>query len=178
MKKMILLSLLTVFFALAGCGFSPSIEVIPPGSRERAREFKVQALHNWHPGLQLAELKGKVVLLVFWATWCGPYRMEMPELIQLYDKYHAQGLEVLGLSTEVQDMRPQGYFNDFISKMGVDYPMALAGTETIADYGIQGIPAVFFIDKKGKVALSFVGVHPKEDFISVIDQLLKETPDR
>ncbi len=59
MKKMILLSLLTVFFALAGCGFSPSIEVIPPGSRERAREFKVQALHNWHPGLQLAESERK-----------------------------------------------------------------------------------------------------------------------
>jgi peroxiredoxin len=100
--------------------------------------------------------------------------MEIPDLIKLYDKYHSKGVEVIGLSSEGQDLKPQDYFKKFISQYGMDYPVGLAGTETLADYGIRGIPASFFIDKQGKVALSFVGVHPEEDFTAAVDQLLKE----
>ncbi len=157
-----------------GCGTSSSIELIPKGSREQAREIKAQSLSDWKPGLDLAGLRGQVVVLDFWATWCGPCRMEIPDLIKLYDKYHSKGVEVLGLSSEGQDMKPQEYFTKFIAQSGMDYPVGLAGMETLTDYGIRGIPATFFIDKQGKVALSFVGVHPAEDFTGAVDQLLKE----
>jgi thiol-disulfide isomerase/thioredoxin len=174
MNKWHWLFLCLVAVLSAGCGSSSSIELIPRGSREQARDIKAQAISAWKPGLDLASLRGQVVVLDFWATWCGPCRMELPDLVKLYDKYHSKGVEIIGLSSEGQDMKPQDYFNKFISQYGMDYPVGLAGTETLADYGIRGIPATFFIDKQGKVALSFVGVHPLEDFVGAVDQLLKE----
>jgi thiol-disulfide isomerase/thioredoxin len=174
MKKsnFILWALFTV--ALTGCGSSSRIDLIPAGSRQPASEIKAQFISGGTPGVTLASLKGKVVILDFWATWCGPCRMEIPDLVKIYEKYHSQGLEMFGLSVEGQDGRPQEYFDKFISQNGINYPLALASLDTLRDYGISPIPTTFFIDKQGKVALSFVGTHSGEDLTGAVESLLKE----
>jgi thiol-disulfide isomerase/thioredoxin len=122
----------------------------------------------------LARLKGKVVVLDFWATWCGPCIMEIPTLVKMYDDYRSKGLELLGLSVEVNDNRPKEFFDQFISAHKINYPIGLANMDTLKNYGISPIPATFFIDKSGRIALSFVGVRPEGDFIGAVEKLLAE----
>src|SRR5579859_6649883 len=110
----------------------------------------------------------------FWATWCGPCRMEIPTLVKMHDAYHDKGLEILGLSVEANDGQPKDFFKQFISNNQINYPIGLASRETLGGYGINPIPATFFVDKSGKIALSFVGVHPEEDFTNAVEALLKE----
>ena len=169
--KFLLASLLV--WGLSGCGKKSTVDLIPPGQRQPALEIKADFLNAPNAG-GLEKLKGKVVVLDFWATWCGPCRMEIPTLVKMYDAYHSKGLELWGLSVELNDAQPKDYFNKFISGFAIQYPVGLASTETLKSYGINPIPTTFFIDKSGKIALSFVGVHPEEDFSYAIERLLAE----
>jgi len=150
-----------------------SVDLIPAASRVSAAEIKAQFL-NAPNSLSLSQTKGKVLIVDFWATWCGPCRMEIPSLVKLYSGYHEKGLELWGLSVEGGDGKPKEYFDKFISDFQIQYPTGLAGTETLKAYGINPIPTTFFIDKTGKIALSFVGVHPEEDFVGAVEKLLAE----
>ena len=173
MKKFVVF-LGMAFWLLAGCGKSGTqVDLISPGNRISATEISARYLNvSDNPSLQT--LKGKVVVLDFWATWCGPCRMEIPTLVKIYDSFHPQGLEILGLSVEANDGQSSDYFHTFISNYGIKYPIGLASMDTIKGYGINPIPTTFFIDKTGKVALSFVGVHPEADFIAAVEKLLSE----
>jgi thiol-disulfide isomerase/thioredoxin len=173
MRK-IILPLLVMGF-LAGCGSSDNgVELIPTGSRTPATEIQADFLNYSGTAPILGQLKGKVVVVDFWATWCGPCRMELPSLVKLYNTYHARGLEILGLSVEVNDGQPKDFFRQFMSKYEINYPVGLASLDTLKNYGINPIPSTFFIDKTGKVALSFVGVHPEDQFTGAIEKLLAE----
>ncbi|HTC22650.1 MAG TPA: TlpA disulfide reductase family protein [bacterium] len=169
-----------VFFAISGfsgCGTNGSsgnnVDLIPPGNRVPATEIKATFL-NASSGLNLAQTRGKLLVVDYWATWCGPCRMEIPTLVKMYDTYHSKGLELWGLSVEGNDGKPDGYFNKFISDYQIQYPVGLASMDTLKAYGINPIPTTFFIDKSGKIALSFVGVHPEGDFVGAIEKLLAE----
>lgn len=170
-EKIFLIGLLMT--CLAGCGKGKGVDLIPPAQRQPATEIKADFL-NSPSGLSLAKTKGKVVVLDFWATWCGPCRMEIPTLVKIYDTYHPKGLEIWGLSVEANDGQSKDYFNKFISNFNIQYPIGLAGSETLKAYGINPIPTTFFIDKSGRIALSFVGVHPEEDFTDAVEKLLTE----
>ena len=160
---------------LAGCGSRGNgVDLIIPANRTAAPEIQADFLNSSGSALTLGQLKGKVVVLDFWATWCGPCRMELPSLVKIYNTYHGKGLEVIGLSVELNDGQSKDYFRQFMGNYAMNYPVGLAGTDTLKNYGINPIPATFFIDKKGKVALSFVGVHPEDQFIGAIEQLLAE----
>jgi len=171
---------LLVAALLAGCGSREPVDLIPVAKRVSAAEVKVDFFNGAPKGVAspsssiLGQMKGKVVILDFWATWCGPCRMEIPSLIKVYNEYHPRGLEVLGLSIEINDGQPRNYFGDFISASGITYPVGLASTETIAAYGINPIPTAFFIDKAGRIALSYVGARPEGDFTAAIEKLLAE----
>jgi thiol-disulfide isomerase/thioredoxin len=174
---------------LVGCGSKGNkVDLIPVSDRVPAAEVKAD-FFNWAathpsatgekkaglpPGPLLAGMKGKVVILDFWATWCGPCRMEIPSLIKIYDEYRSKGLEILGLSIEINDAHPRKYFDDFISASGINYPVGLVSTETISAYGISPIPTTFFLDKSGRVAFSFIGARPEGEFTAVIEKLLAE----
>lgn len=158
-------------FGVSGCVLRPP-ELIPVSQRIAATEISANFINS--PNLRLAKLKGKVVILDFWATWCGPCREELPDLVKLYDTYRSKGLEVIGLTVEAPESQSMDYFNQFIKTFNLDYPIGFSSLDTAKNYGIDPIPTTFFIDKSGKIALSFVGAHPEEHFVPAIEKLLAE----
>lgn len=117
------------------------------------------------------EAKNKVVILDFFATWCGPCRMEIPGFVELYQEYKNQGLEIIGVS---MDSNPPKAIPSFASKYRIDYPIVIADPAVVAAYGgIRGIPTTFIIDRKGNVVKKYVGYVAKNVFEEEIKELLK-----
>lgn len=101
----------------------------------------------------LRAYQGRVVVLNFWATWCGPCQMETPWLVELRQKYQARGVEIIGISVDALD--PDYDAQDiraFIKEHKIKYPIALATQEVVEAYGpISGIPATIVIDRAGQI---------------------------
>lgn len=113
--------------------------------------------------LSLKDYKGKVVLLMFWATWCGPCRMEIPHLIELQNTYGKKGFAVLALSVSDQQQTIER-MTAFVKQAKINYRVALKGESVATQYGgMESIPTAFLIDRSGKLRVKFVGAHPKED---------------
>ena len=102
--------------------------------------------------LNLAAYKGKVVLVDFWATWCGPCREELPNVVAAYEKYHARGFEIVGVSLD-QD---RGALTAFIAGHKMAWPQFFDGkgweNKLAQAYGIHSIPATFLLDGEGRIA--------------------------
>ena len=104
---------------------------------------------------ELASMRGKVVLLDFWATWCGPCKEGMPKMQALHEKYGARGLQVVGISVHEQDAAaPAKYFRE----RGYTYLGLTGGDEVGEAYGVEGIPHLFVIGPDGIVADQVVGM--------------------
>lgn len=104
----------------------------------------------------IAANRGKVVLIDFWATWCGPCRDKLPELLELYERYHSKGLEIIGISLD--DSEAKGglaKLKDFVAKRGLTWPQYHQGSgwesEFSSRWGVDGIPMTFLIDKRGNL---------------------------
>jgi thiol-disulfide isomerase/thioredoxin len=101
--------------------------------------------------VDLTKMRGKVVLIDFWATWCPPCRHIAPDIVALYKKYHGQGLDVIGVSV---DSDRQGLL-DVVQKEGLVWPQYFDGkgadNEVAAKFGIEMFPTLLLIDKKGMV---------------------------
>jgi cytochrome c biogenesis protein CcmG, thiol:disulfide interchange protein DsbE len=104
--------------------------------------------------ITLSQLKGKVVLLDFWATWCGPCKESIPHLIQLYKNYRERGFELVGMNVDKGDGQ---VVRRFILSMDIPYPVVTAPEEVVRSYRVTGIPAAFLIDKDGKIRERMVG---------------------
>lgn len=140
------------------------------GERQPVRDFTLTTVDGRQ--VSLAELKGKVVLLNFWATWCGPCIAELPQLIGLYEKYKRRGAEVLAISIDNKDDRQAVI--DFAKERNLPFP-ALFDDGVAAQFRITAIPANLFIDKQGNLGYRLVGLG-KDTLRSaeiVIDELLK-----
>jgi len=109
--------------------------------------------------LSLADLKGKVVVVNFWATWCPPCREEIPDFVAFYNENRAKGLEIVGVSVDektAQQVKP------FVDQNKMGYPVAMVTEKILRDYGpIQAIPTTFVIDKKGIVRYAQEGMLDK-----------------
>jgi thiol-disulfide isomerase/thioredoxin len=134
-----------------------------------APDFSLKVVDGQGKAMRLSSLQGKAVLLNFWATWCGPCKIEMPWLAELQKKYGPQGLQVVGVT---MDDASEKEIASFASKMGVNYPL-LQGTESVADLygGLEGLPVSFFIDRSGKVSDKIVGLVSE----SVIEDAIKKS---
>jgi len=113
--------------------------------------------------LTLKSLRGHVVLLDFWATWCGPCRMATPTLESLHRKFGGRGLRVVGMS--VDDAHSVGAVPAFIRQFGITYTVTVspaANQAAARAYHAQGIPSQYLIDKKGVVRWSQSGFSPSE----------------
>ena len=106
--------------------------------------------------VSLDSFRGKAVLLNFWATWCGPCKIEMPWLVDLQKKYGSQGLQIVGVA---MDDAGDKEIADFAHKMGVNY-VVLKGTEAVGDKygGIDRLPLTYFLDRNGKVIDETIGL--------------------
>ncbi|HVP38689.1 MAG TPA: TlpA disulfide reductase family protein [Candidatus Saccharimonadales bacterium] len=105
--------------------------------------------------VRLADLKGKVVLVDFWATWCPPCRKEIPHLVTLYQKYKDQGLEVVGLA---DDPRDHAQVAPFVARQKIPYTVAFSAENTADSFGgVVGYPTVFVINRTGQVVQKFIG---------------------
>ena len=104
--------------------------------------------------ITLSKLRGKVVLLDFWATWCAPCRTAIPHLNDLYKAYRTRGLEIIGVSL---DTGSQERVKRFAVSMSIQYPIIMADDNVLKDYGIAPIPTTFLIDRNGHISNKWVG---------------------
>jgi len=99
--------------------------------------------------LSIAQYKGKVVLVDFWATWCGPCMMELPNVLSTYSKYHSKGFEIVGISLD-KDIQA---LKEFIKTKGMPWAQYCDGdvweSKMALNYGVMGIPATYLVDAKG-----------------------------
>ena len=122
--------------------------------------------------ISLASLRGKAVLLNFWATWCGPCKIEMPWLVDLQKKYGPEGLQIVGVAMDDTDDKD---IADFAHKMGVNY-MVLKGSEKVGDLygGVDRLPLTYFVDRSGKVVDEIVGLHSASDIEESVKKTLEQ----
>jgi len=121
--------------------------------------------------VNLADYKGKVVLLNFWATWCGPCKVEIPLFVELQEKYRDRGVVFLGLSVDdpVESLKP------FAEQYKMNYPvLAGIGRDDVQDaFGpVWGIPVTFVISRDGKICKRHMGLPNREQFEKEIESLL------
>jgi len=126
--------------------------------------------------VDLVSFKGEVIIIEFWATWCGPCREEIPVLNQLYRKYKDRGLVVIGVSLDRKE--PQEV-KKFLDQLQVDYINVMGDEEVLERYSqiaklgpIRGIPATFVIDRKGRICQRFLGLTEKGVLEDVIQTVL------
>lgn len=115
-------------------------------------------------------LKGKVVVVDFWATWCGPCVHEIPGYVALQKKYAEKGLVIVGVSV---DQRGEAAVKPFAKKMNINYPLAMATPEIVAAFGdLQSIPTTFLIDREGKIRHRKMGAMDSEAYEKLLVPLL------
>lgn len=132
-----------------------------------APDFKLEDLEG--KPLTLAGARGKVVLLNFWATWCGPCRAEIPDLIELQDKYRGQ-LQVIGLTVDDEDVR---MIQRVVAGAGINYPVAMAPAAVRTQYGgIPALPTSFLLDREGRLVQKHEGLRDPRLYETEIRALL------
>jgi peroxiredoxin len=162
MKRGIIFSLLLVLFLLA---ISDAQSIQP----QKAPNFSLKTYDG--KIVELAKLKGKVVVINFWATWCPPCRAEIPDFIKAYDAYKSKGLEIVGIALD-EDGWPK--VKPFVDKNKISYPIVLGTAEVAQQYGgIEAIPTTFIVDRKGNIVDHQVGMLIKGMLERKIKVLLK-----
>jgi len=170
-----LLFLCLASLGLAGCqqhSASPAPQkeasVAPGEIGSRLPEFSVKDLQG-RP-VSSSDLRGKVVLIDFWATWCGPCKKEMPGYQQLLDRYGAQGFVVIGLKFDT--MKDTEDPVSFAKKLRVRYPLAVATDAIRQKFGdIKGLPTTLLYDRNGILRNKVIGF----EYTSTFEEYLKQT---
>jgi peroxiredoxin len=133
-------------------------------ARRQNADFTLDDLQGkpWH----LRDLRGKVVLVNFWATWCPPCRKEMPDLDALYNKFKGQGFVVLAISDE-----EAAKVSPFISERRISYPVLLDPGRTLNDlFIVEGIPKSFIYDRDGKMVAQSIDMRTRDQFLGMLAQ--------
>jgi cytochrome c biogenesis protein CcmG/thiol:disulfide interchange protein DsbE len=130
--------------------------------------------------VSLASYRGKAVMINFWATWCGPCKIETPWLVELRNQYAAQGFEILGVSTDDIDRDDKQKLSDekkeiarSVEQMHIPYPVLIDGDTLSKPYGgLDEMPTSFFVDRKGTVVAAQLGLTSKDDIEANIHKAL------
>jgi thiol-disulfide isomerase/thioredoxin len=155
------LILLLAAFASSGCS---------KGADSNLPDAPQFSIKGGDESYSLSDFKGKMVILNFWATWCPPCKKEIPDFIELYEKYADKGLVILGVS-----MDQGGWLvtKQFADDWLINYPIAMANRDMLSKYGSpNSIPTTFIITPKGKLANQFVGYRPREVWENEIKKVL------
>jgi cytochrome c biogenesis protein CcmG/thiol:disulfide interchange protein DsbE len=151
---------------------------LSPFKGKPAPEFALEDLSG--KKVSLASYKGKAVLINFWATWCGPCKIETPWLIELRNQYAAQGFEVLGVSTDDLDRDDAQKLSDdkkeiarSVAQLHISYPVLIDGASIATPYGgLDAMPTSFFVDRSGTVVAAQMGLTSKDDIEANIKKAL------
>jgi thiol-disulfide isomerase/thioredoxin len=130
----------------------------------------------------LSSFKGKPLLINFWATWCGPCKLETPWLVELQKEYGPKGFEVVGISTEGDDLQPgdkEGWAQDkaaiarFVKEEHMQYPVLINGDSLAGTYGgLDAMPTSVYVNREGKVIAVQLGITSKEDMVANVEKTL------
>ncbi len=154
---------IAIFFSL-----SVTAAEIPP---KDAADFTLKSLTG--ENLRLREQIGDVILLNFWASWCGPCREEMPELEKLQQKYQALGFKVMGVNVETSPEKAQV----FLKNMKLSFPIVLDSEQTVSKtYQVEAMPTTYLIDRQGKLRFLHKGYEKgtAEEYETQIKKLIRE----
>jgi thiol-disulfide isomerase/thioredoxin len=140
---------------------APVVTAVPLA--DSIRQTKVKTIDGG--SLKLADFKNKVLVVNLWATWCGPCRMEMPDLVKLNNEYKSRGLVVLGVATTYNERDNLAGVKEFVKAQKVDYKVlwddgALAEPLKQTVNGRNNIPQSFVISRDGKITRHFIGFNP------------------
>lgn len=146
------------------------VDQVTPRGANKAVDF------TWKDGAKAVSFsevtKGKVVLLNIWATWCGPCRRELPDLVALSEEMASKGVVIVGVSLDEKEPRLQNV-KTFVEKMGIPYLNVIDNLKIADAYGgIQSIPTTFIIDRQGNIVQKIIGMQSKENFRAAITKAL------
>ena len=128
---------------------------------------------NSGKNIKLSELRGQVVMINFWASWCGPCRQEMPLLDQLYKRYQPMGFTLLGVNVEEDSSAA----DKILKEIPVSFPVLYDNKSKVSEsYQVQAMPSTFLIDRDGKLRYLHKGYRPgtEEDYQKQIRELIRE----
>jgi cytochrome c biogenesis protein CcmG/thiol:disulfide interchange protein DsbE len=174
--------------ALASASHADLIPVAPgdvpldasPLMGKPAPQFTLEDLKG--DKVSLSSFKGKPLLINFWATWCGPCKIETPWLVELQNEYASQGFQIIGISTEGDDLKSDdkdGWAHDkdaiakFIKQYKLQYPVLINGDSLASVYGgLDAMPTSIYVDRNGKVVAVQLGITSKDDMVANIKKAL------
>jgi cytochrome c biogenesis protein CcmG/thiol:disulfide interchange protein DsbE len=159
-----------------GCSTSPrsvsAASVKPDKDRKEAPEFALKDADG--KVVKLSDYRGKVVLLDFWATWCGPCKIEIPWFMEMQRTKKDKGFEVLGVAMDDEGWEA---VKPFAAKIGMNYRLVIGNDQTAQMYGgVDALPTTFLIDRGGKIAAVHVGLTSRKDIEDGVEQLLQAAP--
>jgi peroxiredoxin len=160
-----------VFWSLA-CGQKKAEPTGMIGSE--AAEFSLINLSGEE--VTLDQFKGKVIILNFWASWCGPCKMEIPDFIKMYNKHQRDGLEIIGITLSSGSAAS---IRQFAEKFGINYTVLTGDEKYLQDLtnkygGIRGVPTTFLIDREGIIRQKWVGARTERIFMKEIDKYISD----
>lgn len=147
---------------LGACSKTNAVE-----NGEAAMDFQLTDIEG--KTVNLSDFKGKAIILNFFASWCPPCRMEIPDFIDLQKQYGDKGFTMIGVSlVDAQDSK------SFASRMGINYPVLVDDGKVSMLYGpIRSIPTTFIIDKNFKIVKKYIGLRSREEFEADVQELVK-----
>lgn len=136
-----------------------------------APDFKLPVLAGSE--ISLAQYRGQPVLINFWATWCSPCRLEMPELVRVYEAHKAQGFTLLGVNLTFQDSLPD--VQAFVKEFNMTFPVLLDETSnvTYSTYQLRGLPTSVFVDRGGGIVRLQIGAMTASQIDAFVAEIMK-----
>ncbi len=169
--------LAVIFFLVLGVGIflfaRPKAEDLKTASFDQTKpapEFSLPDING--TTVKLSDFKGKVVVLNFWATWCGPCRKEIPDFIEMQTQYGKDGLQFVGIALDEQGV---SVVKPFCEKLKMNYPSLIGNNDIFAAYGGRdAIPVTYIIDRKGAIRTSYIGMRTKAALEEMLLPILRE----
>lgn len=177
LRSTLLLFAGTVLLAVLGChkaprAGSPALKPVVPDTSEHpaAPDFARPTLEG--DTLRLSEQRGKVVVLNFWATWCGPCRIEIPDFVELQNELGEESVRFVGISLDEEGFEA---VRPFAKEMEINYPLVIATDRIAQAYGgVPAIPTTFILDQEGRVRYHVMGLATRDNLLPVLQDLLDE----